>query len=124
MIPGATVSYAISVTSPSSYTVSPDTIAVIDATPVRLSLLVNDAGYGTGPIRFVAGSSALTVGFTSLASTTDDIEFSSDGGVTWTHTPVADAMGSDPAVTHIRLHPRGTMASNATFVATLRYVIQ
>lgn len=123
MIPGATVGYAISVTSPSSYTVSSNTIAVVDATPARLSLLVNDAGHGTGPIKFVPGSSTLTVAFTSLASTNDDIEFSSDGGLNWTYTPIADANGSDPAITHIRFHPRGTMASSTTFEATLRYVI-
>lgn len=123
MIPGAIASYEISVASPSSYTVSPNTIAVVDVTPARLSLMVNDAGTGTGPIKFIAGSSGLTLVYISLASTTDDIEFSTNGGLTWSYAPIVGADGSDPAITHIRIRPRGAMANGSTFVTTLRYVI-
>ena len=63
---------------------------------------------------FVNGtpSSALTWTFTSLSSTTDDVDFSNDGGTTWTYVPVPDANGYDAAVTHLRLRPKGTMPGN------------
>ena len=64
---------------------------------------------------FVNGSpsSALTWTFTALNSTTDDVDFSNDGGVTWTYVPVPDANGYDGAVTTLRLRPKGTMPGNA-----------
>ena len=57
-------------------------------------------------------TSALTYTFTSLASTTDDVAFSSDGGATFTYTPVANANGVDPNVTHVRINPKGTFAGD------------
>ena len=51
--------------------------------------------------------SGLTYTFTSLGSITDDLEFSNDGGSTWTYTPVASGNGTDPAVTDIRINPKG-----------------
>ena len=47
----------------------------------------------------------------SLASATDDLEFSNNGGSTWTHVPTADLNGYDTSgTTHIRMRPKGTMA--------------
>jgi hypothetical protein len=62
-------------------------------------------------VAFVNGatSSALTWTFTALNSSTDDLDFSNDGGVTWTYVPTADAQGCDVAVTDIRMRPKGTM---------------
>jgi hypothetical protein len=69
---------------------------------------------GSGPIAFVNGSpsSALTWTFTALNSTTDDVDFSNDNGVTWTYVPVPDANGYDAAVTTLRMRPKGTMPGN------------
>jgi hypothetical protein len=121
LIPGAVAEYTISATSPSAYTVTNNTIVVTDATPANMELVVNTAG---GPAAFTAGSSGLTYTFTNLGSTTDRIDFSNNGGVSWTYTPVANGNGTDPTVTHVRLRPGGTMAASSTFSFKVRYRIK
>jgi hypothetical protein len=113
--------YTISATSPSAYTVTSNSIFVIDPTPANMELVVTTAG---GPAAFTAGASGLTYAFASLASTTDRIDFSNNNGATWTYTPAANANGTDPAVTHIRLRPQGTMAASSTFAFRVRYRIK
>lgn len=125
LIPGGVVEYAIAGTSPASYTVTNNSVVLTDPTPAGLDLVVtNIGGAGSGPAAFTAGSSGLTYGFTSLASTTDNIDFSSDNGATWTYTPVANGNGVDPAVTNIRLRPQGTMAASSTFSFNVRYRVE
>ena len=53
--------------------------------------------------------SGLKFTFGSLADQTDDVDFSADGGGTWTYMPVPDADGFDPAVTNVRVAPQGWM---------------
>ena len=69
---------------------------------------------GSGPVAFQDGtpSSNLTYTFISLASTTDDLEFSSDAGTSFTYTPTANALGCDPAITHIRILPKGIIPAD------------
>jgi hypothetical protein len=125
LIPGAVAEYTISATSPASYTVSSNTIVLTDATPANTDLVVtNIGGAGSGPAAFTAGTSGLTYSFTSLASVTDNIDFSNNGGASWTYAPVADANGVDPAVTTVRLRPQGTMAASSTASFRLRYRIR
>jgi hypothetical protein len=121
-IPGSVTEYVISASSPTSYTVTSNSLLVADTTPAGTALVVsNIGGAGSGPAAFTAGTSTLTYTFTSLASATDDIEFSNNGGTSWTYVPVADANGTDAAVTHVRLRPKGTMAASSTFSFRLRY---
>jgi hypothetical protein len=78
-------------------------------------MIVQDiGGAGSGPVDFQDGSpsSGLSYSFISLGSTTDDLEFSSDGGLTYNYTPTADASGCDPLVTHVRVSPTGTFAAD------------
>lgn len=123
LIPGGIAEYILAVANPASYSVSANTIIVADATPANSDLVVATAG---GPAAFAQGtpSSTLTYAFTSLASATDDIEFSNNGGTNWTYTPVANANGVDPAVTNVRLRPKGTMAANSSFTFRLRYRVR
>jgi uncharacterized repeat protein (TIGR01451 family) len=114
-IPGGAVRYDVTVTNTGSGTVNANTLYIYDAIPTNTSLYVTDIGAaGSGPVSFNNGSltSSLSYTFTSLASTTDDVEFSSNNGATWTYTPVADANGVDPNVTHIRINPKGTFAGD------------
>jgi trimeric autotransporter adhesin len=125
LIPGGVAEYTIVATSPAGYTVSNNTIVLTDATPANAELIVADiAGAGSGPAGFAAGSSGLTYSFTSLASATDNIDFSNNGGASWIYTPVADANGADPAVTNVRLRPQGTMAASSSATFRLRYRIK
>ena len=78
-------------------------------------MIVSDIGApGSGPVRFTDGApaSGLAYSFVSLASTTDDIAFSNDGGLTFTYTPTPDASGCDLAVTHIEISPGGAFAAD------------
>lgn len=125
LIPGGVAEYSISATSPAAYTVTSNSIALVDATPAGTDLVVtNIGGAGSGPAAFTANASNLTYGFTSLASTTDNLDFSNNGGASWTYTPIANANGVDPAVTHVRLRPQGTMAASSTFSFRLRYRVE
>lgn len=121
-IPGGVTEYTLRATSPASYTVTNNSIILGDATPANMALVVTDiGGGGSGPAAFTAGASSLTYTFTSLASATDDIEFSNNGGVSWAYTPVVGGNGTDPAVTNVRLRPKGTMAASSTLQFRLRY---
>ena len=114
-IPGAAVRYDVTVTNTGEGTVNADTVYIIDAIPDHTDLYVNDfGGAGSGPVAFSDGvpTSALTYTFSSLASTTDDVAFSNDGGVTYTYTPVPNGNGVDPNVTHLRINPKGTFAGD------------
>lgn len=125
LIPGGVAEYAISVTTPASYSVSSNTVVLTDATPVNSELIVgNFGGAGSGPAGFVPGTSGLTYTFASLASTTDNIDFSNNAGGTWTYVPTANVNGTDPAVNRVRIRPQGTMAANTTAIARLRYRIK
>jgi hypothetical protein len=121
LVPGAVAEYTIAAASPAAYTVTSNSIAVIDATPANMELVVNTAG---GPVAFTSGTSGLTYTFTSLASSTDRVDFSNDNGTSWSYTPAANANGTDPAVTHIRVRPAGTMAASSSFSFKLRYRIK
>ena len=114
-IPGASATYTIEVTNSGTGPADPDSVEITDAIPPNTALEVTDfSGSDPGPVAFVDGATAsgLTYTFTSLASTTDDVEFSNDGGATYTYTPADIGNGTDPAVTHIRVSPQGSLAAS------------
>ncbi len=124
-IPGGVTEFTITTANPGGYTVTANSIAVVDATPPGLDLLVTDiGGAGSGPASLAPGTSTLGYAFTSLASTTDGIEFSNNGGASYVYTPIVGANGTDPAVTHVRVRPSGTMAANSSFAVRLRYRVE
>ncbi len=109
-IPGAEVLYNLRITNTGAGTVDNNTLVMVDPLPANTELFVGDLGaVGSGPIIFVQGTptSNLTWTFTSLASLTDDVDFSNDNGATWTFVPTPPY---DTAVNRIRLNPKGTMA--------------
>jgi len=114
-IPGAIERYLIEITNTGSGPADADSVFITDSLPAFMALRVIDYdGTNPGPVAFVNGSpvSGLSYTFTSLGSGTDDIEFSNDGGTTWTYTPVDSGDGTDPAVTDIRINPKGIFAGN------------
>lgn len=127
MIPGARAAYTVTIANPNSFATTADSIVILDATPANLALFVSHiSGSSGGPIRFQNGATAsgLTYTFTSLSSTTDDVDFSNDGGATWTYVPTANAQGADLAVNRIRIRPKGAMAANSSFSLLFGYVIR
>lgn len=126
-IPGAVMEYQIVLTNPAPVAVDSGTLVVVDPVPEHASLRVaNIGGVNSGPVSFTDGvpSSGLTYTFSGLGSTTDDVDFSNDNGVTWTYVP-SDATGTDPAVTDIRIRPQGAFApDNAQFTLRFRVVVE
>jgi uncharacterized repeat protein (TIGR01451 family) len=125
LIPGGYALYTVTVSNPNSYAVTADSIIIVDPTPASLKLSVGNLPSVTGPVKFQDGSTptGLTYTFTSLGSITDDVDFSKDGGTTWTYVPSPDASGFDSNVTHIRIRPKGTMAAGSSFTVQFRYSI-
>ena len=110
-IPGAIVEYDISATNAGAGAADNNSVIISDAIPANTALYVNDiSGAGTGPVRFVDGSppSGLSYNFISLASTTDTISFSNNGGTSYVYTPTPDANGVDINVTHIKMATTGS----------------
>lgn len=132
-LPGASVDAAILVVSPLANGLA--TIAgvtVTDTISASVKLRVADLGAaGSGPIEFADGNllglglvgSGLGFAYTSLASTSDRVDFSSDG-VTWTYVPVADASGCDANVRAIRVRLTGTQTVASGFRLRYRVVIR
>lgn len=109
-IPGAEILYTIQVINQGSGVVDTDTVVVADPIPANTEMYVGNLnGAGSGPIAFVDGStpSGLTYTFISLSSSTDDLEFSDDGGSTHTYVPAPDGYGYDSGVTNVRVNPKG-----------------
>jgi uncharacterized repeat protein (TIGR01451 family) len=110
-IPGAEELYTIKVENKGQGRVDSNTLSIVDALPANTSLYVgNLGGSPAGPITYSSTGSNLTFTYTSLASATDDLEFSKDNGANWNYVPAADASGYDPLVTNLRFKPKGRMA--------------
>lgn len=124
LIPGGFADYSLTITAPAGTSPTNNSVIVTDAIPANLSLFVGTYAPGPGPVRFTPGSSALTYGFTSLANSTDDLEFSNNGGASWTYVPTADANGVDTAVTHVRVRPKGSMTPGSSFTINLRALVK
>ncbi len=120
LIPGGFATYTLTVSAPAGTAPTSNSVIVTDILPSNLALFVGTYSPGPGPVAFGAGSSGLTYSFTSLASTSDDLSFSNNGGTTWTYVPTPDANGVDTNVTHIRINPKGSMAPSSSFTINLR----
>jgi parallel beta-helix repeat protein len=114
-IPGAVVLNVISAVNTGPGSADVDALTMTDPIPVNTAVFVGDlAGAGSGPVEYADGSTpgGMNYTFGGLADLTDDLEFSSDGGATWNYVPVPDAIGFDPAVTHLRVVPTGAFAAS------------
>ena len=125
-IPGALVEYLISVTNTGSEPADANSVIVRDDAPADAKMCLTNFGGSSGPILFNAGSpsSGLSYGFTSLNDPSDQLDFSSDGGATWTYTPSRDANGCDASITDFRLRPTGAFAASTTFTVKVRFVVR
>jgi hypothetical protein len=124
-IPGAIVEYTIGVSNPNPVALDQNSVKVTDRGPTEAALCLVALG-SAGPISFVDGtpSSSLSFTFSNLSSTSDDVEFSSDNGLTWTYVPTPDASGCDSAITSFRILPKGKFAASSSFTLRARYQIK
>lgn len=126
-IPGAVVQYMIISTNSGAGSADIDSTVVIDPI-VNAILYAADIG-GPGPVLFAEGATPSTLTFNSAV----DVTYSDDGGTTWTATPSPDGVtGCDtsaPAITHIRVNPKGAFVGDPvppspSFLITFRVCVQ
>ncbi len=120
-IPGAVMSYALSVTNSGPGTTTNNSIILTDPLPANVT-----ADVSNGSVVFTDGSPASGLTF-SAANVTWSKQ--AGGGAPYTYTPVPDANGYDALVTGIRIAPSGTMAaatltSQPSFTVTFRAKIK
>jgi len=115
-IPAAVVEYTLAVSNTGGLG-DPNSVLISDPPPANTTLRVRGHRRRRVPVRSRsangATTSTLTYTFTSLGSAADDLDFSNDGGITWTYTPVPNPAGCDPVATHLRVRPRGSFAADA-----------
>ena len=131
-IPGAVSEYTITTANLGGLS-DAGSLRIVDPLPANTSAYVADTGApGSGPVIFVDGapSSGLTYTYSGLANLTDSLEFSADGGITWSYVPTAGGGGCDGNVTHVRVRPGGVFASGVglapapSFAVRLRVCIK
>jgi len=115
-IPGAVIEYTITLSNTGEGRVDTSTLFVTDAIPANTALsLAPLAGLPAGsPVTFTDGTPS-----SNLTAVPADIQFSNDNGASWGYTPVSSG-GYDPAVTHVRVNPRGRMAAMSSFAVKFR----
>ena len=127
-IPGAVIQYSIAVHNLGPGNADVDSIVVTDNLPPQARLLFEAPSMD--PLVFSDGPtpSGLSYSFTSLGVSSDDIQFSNDGGTTTVTPQVDPATGLDltvPRINHLRINPKGSLAPSAQGPSfTLRFRMQ
>ncbi|MEE9272169.1 MAG: hypothetical protein V3U57_02690 [Robiginitomaculum sp.] len=104
-VPGAILRYDFHINNPGQK-VDPASLVLIDTFPDNVALIVT----GTGAFAFTDGtvSSGLSFTYAGPTSTTDSVEFSTDG-IDYSYVPTSP---EDNTVTHVRFKPTETFAPN------------
>jgi hypothetical protein len=121
-IPGSKQRTTITLTNTDIIPVDANSLNVVLPTPGRGAVALD--GDGTASPAFVttaegSPASSLAVTYAAPASTTDDVDFSSNGGTSWTYDPTT----TPRSVTNVRIRPRGTMAAGSSFSVSLPYTL-
>ena len=115
-IPGAIMLNVTNVSNAGPGAADSGTLVITEAVPASMALrVVNFDGATAGPVQFSNGtpSSGLSYTFVALGDLGDDVSFSNDNGATYSYIPVADANGTDIAVTNIRINPKNVFLGNS-----------
>ncbi|MBE2991756.1 protein CsuE [Sphingomonas sp. CFBP 13603] len=121
-IPGSKQRTTITLTNSDIVAVDANSLAIVLPTPSRGAVALDgDGSASTAFVTTAEGSpaSSLAVTYTAPASTTDDVDFSANGGTSWTYDPTS----APKSVTTVRIRPRGTMAAGSSFSVSLPYVL-
>ncbi|MFY0701695.1 MAG: CCXG family PEP-CTERM protein [Bermanella sp.] len=126
-IPGAVIQHTVNANNVGNISTDLDSTVLVQAIDPQSTMYVGDLSAGS-PVMFNDGAgnqaSGLSYSFTSLASTTDSIAFSTDGN-NFSYTPVADADGYDVNITHFRLTLGGTFKPTYTGITpTFNFIYQ
>lgn len=124
-LPGAIVAYEAQVIYNGLLPLTADSLVLTNSVPANMSLVVAAPGSSTSsPFDFVDGAlpSNLFCNLQLLSGPGDCIEFSNNGGASFDYVPQPNADGADPAITHFRFHPRGSMAAATLFPSSFTLV--
>ncbi|KSB87755.1 hypothetical protein AS593_00570 [Caulobacter vibrioides] len=122
-LPGSRQRSTVHATNPDIVPLDKDTVAVVLRTPAHARVAFDGDGASSTFVKFTDGSpaSGLTTSYASPASTTDDVDFSSDGGATWTYVPAPADPASVAAVNAVRVRMKGAMTAQSTFSVSAPY---
>lgn len=120
-LPGATVSYSLTVTNPLANTsVTIRNLQIVDTIDPAMQVSLADLGAtGSGPVEFTDGG---VLGLLGSGLTLAGIDYSKDGR-TFTYQPVPVA-GVDPAVRAIRFRLSGTQNTGGSFRLRYRAIVR
>lgn len=119
-IPGSVIEYELTIMN-LGQRVDGGTIDLTDFLPENLKLVVS----GVSAFELLDGSipSNLVLDWSGPSSTTDDVDFSTDGTFSG-YTPIADGENADSAVTHVRFRPKGEFSAFDDAVGTPSFRIR
>jgi len=126
-LPGAKRRVTMTVVNPDIVPLDVGAVIVIIPTPVGTAVALDgDGATGGAAITMAEGSPASTLAmrYSGPDDMTDDVDFSSDAGQTWSYVPTAGNVTSQSAVTQVRIRARGTMAKQSTFSVSVPYLIK
>ena len=117
LIPGALLKVTVSVNSTGTGMSDRNSMILQLPVPEGTKLFLGDiagADTGSGPVSVTQGTPAanlLSYTWRGLGDATDGLEFSNDGGATWTYAPTADAQRGDGAINSARVRLDGYLTS-------------
>jgi len=126
-IPGSRRRLSLSLTNPDIVPLDAGAIAIVLPTPAGAMLALDgDGASNVTPFKLIDGSSpsGATLRYGAPADMTDDIDFSADGGQTWTYAPVAGDLPSQAAVTHVRIRPQGDVAKQSSLSVSAPFLVR
>jgi hypothetical protein len=125
-VPGGKGRTTLAIRNPDLVALDDGSVTLIYKVPARTSIALDGDGT-TSPtvIGFVDGSPASGVTFSYVAgSATDDVDFSSDNGGSWTYAPVAGDRTSEAGITQVRFRPKGMLKPGGAFSVSFPYLLR
>lgn len=124
-VPGALLTYSVTVANTSTTSADANSIVVSDALPTGTAMVVVPSGVPV--VEFIEGATSSNLAFNATTGVTYSNQ--PGGGAPYTYVPAPNASGVDTAVTGIRIAPTGTMrAANGTripsFTVRFRVVVR
>jgi uncharacterized repeat protein (TIGR01451 family) len=124
-VPGALLTYSVTVTNPSTASADANSIVITDPLPAGTSMVV--APTAVPVVEFINGTPSSGLSFNAATGVTYSNQ--PGGGPPYTYVPTPNASGVDPAVTGIRIAPTGTMnaasgAGQPSFTVRFRVVVR
>jgi hypothetical protein len=117
-IPGSKQRISISMNNPDIVPTDTGMSVVVPINSRQSIALDGDGTAGGSPVIQSTSGTGTTLTYGTAASTTDDVDFSSDNGATWTYIPTPGDTTSQKSVTAVRFRPRGGLAAGANFVVS------